>query len=284
MPTLIDLPIGSGATAPLEWHDEVGSTNALMRERFVDNEERFAPFHSIATGSQTKGRGRLDRDWAAPAGTSLAISTYLEFSADAARESIGWVPLAAGVALRDALVELAPDLASQVAIKWPNDLLLNGKKLSGILGEMLGVVNGGEQFACVVGVGVNLKTPDGGLPFERAIALDAVGVAIAGRDLAEAFVRHLATRILELSATNGDADASGLRSDLLLHCSTIGADVRVILPSDADLIGRATGIGAQGNLEVRDARGETHSINVGDIEHVRPLGDARELREQREAE
>lgn len=277
MPKFIDLPIDEGRNASLEWHDEVESTNALMRQRFVDEEVTFAPFQSIATSSQTKGRGRLDREWVAPAGTSLAISTYIEFSADAARESIGWVPLAAGVALRDALVELAPALASGVSIKWPNDLLLNGKKLSGILGEMLGVVDGGQKFACVVGVGVNLRTPEGGLPFERAIALDSVGVEISGRDLAEAFVRKLAGRILQLSATNGDADAAGLRQDLLLHCSTVGTEVRVILPADADLIGKATGISNQGNLEVRDSRGDLHSINVGDIEHVRPIMDPREV-------
>ncbi|QUY63607.1 biotin--[acetyl-CoA-carboxylase] ligase [Gulosibacter molinativorax] len=272
MPELTDVQLSAGSSAPLEWHDEVAGTNALMRERFVDQEERFVPFHSIATGSQTAGRGRLDREWVAPAGASLAISTYLEFSADAARESIGWVPLAAGVALRDALVELAPTLAEQLSIKWPNDLLLNGKKVSGILGEMLGVVDGGERFACVVGVGVNLTTPESGLPTERAIALDSVSVEVTGRALAATFVRKLATRILELTATNGDADAAGLRADLLLHCSTIDSDVRVTLPGDADLVGRAIGITAQGNLEVRDARGEVHAINVGDIEHVRPAG------------
>ncbi|WP_192496964.1 biotin--[acetyl-CoA-carboxylase] ligase [Gulosibacter chungangensis] len=277
MPKFIDLPIGAGNTVPLEWHDEVESTNALMRERFVAEETTFAPFHSIATGSQTKGRGRLEREWVAPAGTSLAISTYIEFSADAARESIGWVPLAAGVALRDALVELAPELAPKLTIKWPNDLLLDGKKLSGILGEMLGVIDGGQKFACAVGVGVNLRTPEGGLPFDRAIALDTLGVEIEGMQLAEAFVRQLASRILPLSAANGDAEASGLRPDLLLHCSTIGTDVRVMLPGDADLIGRATGVNAQGNLEVRDTHGEMHSINVGDIEHVRPVGDTREV-------
>lgn len=276
MPELIDLPLDGGATAPLEWHDEVESTNALMRKRFVDEDEAFVPFQSIATGSQTHGRGRLEREWIAPAGTSLAISSYVEFSADAARESIGWVPLAAGVALRDALVEIVPEVAEKVSIKWPNDLLLNEKKLAGILSELLGVVNGGEKFACVVGVGVNLKTPEGGLPFDRAIALDAVGVSVRKQDLAVMFVRKLATRIRELSATNGDAEASGLLPDLLLHCSTIGARVRVTLPADADLVGRAIGIGAQGNLEVRDSRGDVHSINVGDIEHVRPVDDVEE--------
>lgn len=270
MQKLIDLPLADGASAPLEWHDEVESTNALMRERFVDEGVAFLPFHSIATGLQAKGRGRLDREWIASADNSLAMSTYVEFAADAARKSIGWVPLAAGVALRDALVSFVPSLAEQVSIKWPNDVLLNGNKLSGILGEMLGVVNGGEKFACVVGVGVNLRTPAEGLPTPHAIALDSLGVDVTGPDLAEAFVRNLATRIQQLSAANGDADAAGLRSDLLRYCSTVGSEVRVSLPTDADLVGTATGIGQQGNLEVRDTRGQTHSINVGDIEHVRP--------------
>lgn len=276
MPELIDLPLGEGAAAPLEWLDEVGSTNALMRERFVDADEPLTPFFSLATDAQTKGRGRLDREWSAPPGTSLAISTYIECSADAARTSIGWIPLAAGVALRDALLELAPQLAELLAIKWPNDVLLTGKKLSGILGELLGVVDGGARFACVVGVGVNLKTPPGGLPIARAVALDSVGAEVPLDELAVAYVRQLASRIHRLNAAQGDAEASGLRGDFVAHCSTIGSDVRVSLPASADLVGRAIGIGPQGNLEVRDEHDAVHSINVGDIEHVRPIGDARE--------
>ncbi|MGO1544661.1 MAG: biotin--[acetyl-CoA-carboxylase] ligase [Gulosibacter sp.] len=276
MPELIDVPLEGQSVATIEWHDEVDSTNDLMRRRFTDEDEDFAPFASIATGSQTSGRGRFEREWLAPAGTSVAISTYVEFPADAARQSIGWVTLAAGVALRDALVGLAPEVASRVGIKWPNDVQIDGRKVSGILGELLGVVDGGARFACVVGVGVNLATPQGGLPFPNAIALDEVGVSVSPQSLAEAFVRALAARVTELSRTQGNADASGLRDDLVLHCNTIGARVRVTLPDDADLVGIAIGIGADGTLEVRDDLGQAHSVNAGDVEHVRPADNSQE--------
>lgn len=275
----IEVALADSTTAGVELHEELTSTNEVMRARFVDDRERFAPFHTIVAFSQTAGKGRLDREWVAPDDSAIAISTYLEFDAAAARTSIGWVALAAGVALREALLELAAaqspglaeDVAGRIAIKWPNDLLVDGRKVSGILGELLGVVDGGARFACVLGAGINLRTPEQGLAFPHAIALDEAGIRPERDALIGAFLRGFAARIRALDEAGGDASATGLRGELERHCTTIGLEVRVTRPQDADLVGVATGVDGTGALLVRGADGQVHPINVGDIEHVRPV-------------
>lgn len=252
----------------LEVHPELASTNAMFHSRFVDERERFAPFYAIATTSQTAGKGRLDREWIAPPGCTLALSVYAEFSAAAAQRAMGWVSLGAGLALREVLTDRID--ADRIGIKWPNDVQLDGAKVAGILGELLGVVDGGRAFACVVGIGVNTGIPAEQLPTEQATSLKLHGVAVDPLDLAPELIRAIARRITALEAADGDADASGLRDELLRHCSTIGANVAVTLADGSPLRGRATGVDALGQLEVQDDQGRLHIVSVGDVEHVRP--------------
>lgn len=256
------------ASSTLEVHPELASTNALFHERFVDKHEQFAPFYAIATTSQTAGKGRLDREWIAPPGGTLALSVYAEFPASAAQRAMGWVSLSAGLALREVLASRID--ADRIGIKWPNDVQLDGAKVAGILGELLGVVDGGRAFACVIGIGVNTGIPADQLPTEQATSLQLKGVAADPLDLAPELIRAIARRLTALADADGDADASGLRDELLRHCSTIGADVAVTLADGTALRGRAIGVDALGRLEVRDGQGQLHSVPVGDVEHVRP--------------
>lgn len=256
------------ASSTLEVHPELTSTNAMFHNRFVDEHEHFAPFYAIATTSQTAGKGRLDREWVAPAECTLALSVYAEFSAAAAQRAMGWVSLGAGLALREVLADRID--ADRIGIKWPNDVQLDGAKVAGILGELLGVVDGGRAFACVVGIGVNTGIPAEQLPTEQATSLQLHGVAVDPLDLAPELIRAIARRLAALEAAGGDADASGLRDELLQHCSTIGANVAVTLADGSALRGRATGVDALGQLEVQDDQGRLHSVSVGDVEHVRP--------------
>ena len=281
--TTTRIELVNGAFATIEQHLEVGSTNSALRDRFVDEHEPFAPYHAIVTGSQTAGRGRLDRDWTAPAGQSIALSVYLEFDAEPARRAIGWVSLAAGLAVAAAIDGLADDAASRVSVKWPNDVLVDGRKVCGVLGEMLGVVDGGRAFACVIGMGVNTVMPAEALPAPHATSLQVAGLigAVeppADRGLsarAQAFaaeiVRQLAARIDRLAQAGGDAEASGLRTEFERRCSTLGAEVRVTLPGDEAIEGEAVAIGSAGELRVRLADGQERELQVGDVEHVRPL-------------
>ena len=254
----------------IEWLGEVDSTNDEARRRFVGAPDAFVPFATIATTSQTGGHGRLGREWVAPAGASLAMTAGVEFPAEAARESLGWVSLAAGLAVHDAIGDLAPDLAHRIRLKWPNDVLIDGRKVCGVLGELLGVIDGGRAFACAIGIGVNLAIPAEELPTPTATSLDIVGVRASAHELAPRILDHLEARVGALIAASGDADASGLRAAVRDACSTLGQDVRAHLPGDATLEGRATDLGAGGELRIVDDRGTVHTIQVGDLEHLRP--------------
>lgn len=267
--TLDESPAANApAASTLEVHPELASTNATFHTRFVDQHEQFTPFYAIATTSQTAGKGRLDREWVAPAGCTLALSVYAEFPAAAAQRAMGWVSLSAGLALREVLASRIA--ADRISIKWPNDVQLDGAKVAGILGELLGVVDGGRAFACVIGIGVNTGIPKDQLPTEQATSLQLKGVSVDPLELAPELIRALARRLTALEAAGGDADASGLRDELLQHCSTVGADVTVTLADGALLQGRAVGVDAFGHLEVQDGEGRLHSVSVGDVEHVRP--------------
>lgn len=290
----------TAASAPqIDWLESVDSTNEALRRRFVDDEERFPQFFTLATTNQTSGRGRLDREWIDTPDASLAISTYLEFSADAVRTSIGWVTLAAGLALRATLAELAgAQQASRLQLKWPNDVLIEGRKTAGILGEILGVVDGGARFACVVGTGINLRDPQAmttpipiiappaaaGAAFAAAQVSEAfahadalanatsladLGLRIPPQDLASRYVAQLAARIDALIAHDGDAEASGLAAELRERLTTLGQRVRVSRLEDEDLVGTASGIAPTGELLVTDDAGREHAVRVGDVHHVR---------------
>lgn len=267
--TLAESPAAnSPTTSTLEVHPELESTNAMFHTRFVDEHEQFAPFYAIATTSQTAGKGRLDREWVAPPGCTLALSVYAEFPAAAAQRAMGWVSLSAGLALREVLASRID--ADRIGIKWPNDVQLDGKKVAGILGELLGVVDGGRAFACVIGTGVNTGIPADQLPTPQSTSLQLEGVEIDPLELAPELIRALARRLTALETAGGDADASGLRDELTRHCNTIGTDVVVTLADGSALHGRATGVDALGQLEVQDGQGQLHSVSVGDVEHVRP--------------
>ncbi|NLT25101.1 MAG: biotin--[acetyl-CoA-carboxylase] ligase [Microbacteriaceae bacterium] len=285
------IELAHGGSATLEQHAEVGSTNALMRERFVDGEERFERWFTIATASQTDGRGRLDREWIAAPGEALALTVYLEFDEAVARRALGWVSLAAGLAVADAVSGLADDAAGRVRVKWPNDVLVDGRKACGILGELLGVIDGGRAFGVAVGIGVNTRMPAGSLPTPQSTSLQVAGLIGAAepspmakthllpqgpeltdgaRRFTAAIVSALAARIDRLVQAGGDADESGLRTEFERRSATLGARVRVLLPGDEEIEGDAVGVGAGGELRVRLDSGEVRELQVGDVEHVRP--------------
>lgn len=252
------------STVQIEWLPTVGSTNDELRTRFVADPDSLAQFATIATLAQTAGRGRLDREWIDTPQASLAMSTVVALPASIAREHIGWVPLAAGAALLATLEALAPSCTC--ALKWPNDVLIEGCKVAGILGEMLGVVDGGDTFVCVVGTGVNLAKSAGDLP--EATSLAEHGIDIDAEQLAQHYVAELTDRIQTLRES-GDAVASGLYAQLCQRLDTIGRPVRVVLADGETREGVAEGLEHDGRLRVRPDEGEPFSVHAGDVTHLR---------------
>lgn len=239
---------------------EVGSTNAALRALAAD-QGAWPHLSVLLTDTQTAGRGRLDRLWTAPAGSSLAISVLLRRLPSDPRAR-GWIPLAAGVAMADAVAAQLP--GRDVAVKWPNDVLVDGRKICGILAEA-------TADAVIVGTGVNTAMTASELPVPTATSFAVLGVEVdADRLLADylgAF-DHALSGLRE----SGDATASGLHAAATARCATIGQDVRVSLPGDRTLEGRAIALDADGRLVVSGEAGE-QAVSAGDVVHVRPAGD-----------
>lgn len=220
---------------------ETGSTNSDVIEAARAGADEGLV---ITAEAQTAGRGRMGRTWISPPGASLALSLLLRPSLPVARW--GWLPLLAGVALADAIE------APGKGLKWPNDLLIGGRKCAGILAEA--AVPG----AVVIGIGVNLT--------EAPPGLDAISLKEAGASTVD-IVEPLLARFAEVyQAWQGGTDP---REVYLSHCLTIGRSVRVTLPGGDELVGEATTVDSDGRLVVRDATGGLCPIAAGDVTHVR---------------
>lgn len=231
-------------------------------------------FTTVATLTQTEGRGRLGREWVTPAGKALAVSVLLKPKAPS--ETWGWIPLLAGAAMTRAVSRLVPD--SPVALKWPNDVLVTlggvDRKVSGVLSELVG---DGEV---VVGVGVNLTMTEAELPVESATSLTLAGARGSAEELADAALAFFLTELREgwsaLEAAGADAGASGLRLAVTELCGTLGREVRVELPGGIEHVGTAVGIDASGHLLVGAPRGvdsasdaDAVTVAAGDVTHLR---------------
>lgn len=252
----MDLPLTAAVASQLEVLSAAGSTNEILSERA--RESLSTPHLSvILTDNQTAGRGRLGREWTAPPGASLAVSVLLRRlpSADAR----GWIPLAAGVAMADAIAEQLPH--HDVAVKWPNDVLVDGRKICGILAQA-------TQDAVVVGTGVNTAMTASQLPVPTATSFAVLGVEADADRLVATYLRALDRLVADLAAA-GDAVKSGLHAAVSERCATIGLDVKVSLPGDSVLVGTATALDANGRLLVL-AGGTERPISAGDVVHVRP--------------
>ena len=174
----MDLPLSRAAVPRLEFVASTGSTNDDLRDAATGPEAAGWPHGSvIVTDDQTRGRGRLGRVWLAPTGKTLAISVLLRpelpGGAPFPPEGYGWIPLIAGAAMTEAVRRAVDAAASasrvepedddtggvEVELKWPNDVLVSGFKVCGILSELLP-----DTGAVVVGAGLNLTLDEHDLP------------------------------------------------------------------------------------------------------------------------
>ena len=148
---------------------EVDSTNSELM-RLATQEGGMAPDGTVLLAErQTRGRGRLQRDWLTAPQHSLAMSVLLR--PPLAPTEVAQLPLLTAVAVQQALLDIAP-----LRIKWPNDILCEWRKLAGILTEMR--AEPGAVHAVVIGIGINVRPPEGGWP--EALKLIAGDLRSAG--------------------------------------------------------------------------------------------------------
>jgi BirA family biotin operon repressor/biotin-[acetyl-CoA-carboxylase] ligase len=261
---------------------ETGSTNADL---LAVAREGAREGVVLVAEAQTGGRGRMGRRWTSPPRAGLTFSVLLRpYGVPAAL--LGWVPLLTGAAVASAVQAVA---AVAPQLKWPNDVLVGGRKLCGILAERSG-------SAVVVGIGINVTQSQAELPegatslrLETAAAGGAAGAGARGAAAEAAGVGEdgvarpdLRTRVLVAVLTAlsdrylawsdqfspGDAEASGLRQEYLGWCGTLGREVTVTLPGGKTITGTAGGVDWAGRLEVGTAGG-TVPVSAGDVVHLR---------------
>jgi BirA family biotin operon repressor/biotin-[acetyl-CoA-carboxylase] ligase len=174
--------------------------------------------------------------------------------------AIGWISLMMAEAIKTALAEVG----IESKIKWPNDVLVKGQKISGILAEA-----NSDLSAVVVGFGINVNQSAQELPTGSATSLLVEGATNLERDsLLAQTLSSFQQLYLELVEGGGDAVASGLRSRIIEASATIGELVEVLFPDGSSAVGEAIGIDEGGRLQVVSAT-KTLTVSAGDVLHLR---------------
>ncbi|MEM9042985.1 MAG: biotin--[acetyl-CoA-carboxylase] ligase [Actinomycetota bacterium] len=235
----------------IEVVDEIGSTNDELLGRLAHG--RAHDGDVLVARHQVAGRGRLDRNWASPPGRNLLMSIVIDRPAvDPALAT-----RALGVASLLAARTIVDD-PSEIELKWPNDLLRGGHKLSGVLAQLTG------DGVVVAGIGVNVTwaPPEGAA---LAPDVDATG------DRVDDLVGQVRDRILTSLAEFLDAPSPAATVDEAYRANlgTIGRRVRVELAGGSTLIGDAVDVDAGRLIVVAD--GERHRVDVGDVVHLRSI-------------
>lgn len=247
---------GPSVLSGVEWHLVTDSTNRLAAEAAARG---AAEVHAVLADRQTAGRGRRGRRWQAPAGTSLLLSLVCRPAV--ASEAMPLLALLAGVALAEAVEPFCPGVP--VELKWPNDLLVAGRKAGGIL------VESPAAGVAVVGVGVNVDWRGLARPSELAASTSLAEVIGSGVDrwkVLAGLVGVFGRRYGRWQAGPWEFVDSYQR-----RCATLGRRVRVTRAGATQTMeGTAVGVDPGGRLQVRDDAGTVVGVSAGDVEYVRP--------------
>lgn len=248
------LPDGLAAVMggrPYRWYPSLPSTMDVARTWLREG----APHGAVVLADeQTAGRGRLNRPWQTPPGSALALSMVLRPQPSA----LGHLPLLGALAVAESVAPLG---VPGLGIKWPNDVLVGGLKLSGVLAES--EWDGATLRGAVLGIGLNLSQDFTGSDLDGvAVSLrTALGQPVDGR----AVLGALLTQLDALWALVGSAAlVKAWRARLV----TLGQRVTVSTPA-GDLIGMAEDVDTDGALWLRADDGERHSVVAGDV-RLRP--------------
>lgn len=244
--------------AEIKYFESIGSTND---EALVWAASDAKDLSVVIVDEQTSGRGRLDRKWFTPAGTALAVSLILRPTADEKPQlsrTVGLAALAIAESLR------ASGLPTQ--IKWPNDVLIAGRKVAGILTESVWT---GEEVDCVViGMGVNVLT--GSVPPADLLQFPATSLeSETGYPLDRVEVLHeILAKLIELRPQMVTHEFMVRWESLLAFRN---GQVQVEAGSNTPPVtGQIEGLEADGSLRLRNDRGEIITVRFGDV-HLRPL-------------
>lgn len=248
MPALSDTAIAAGFQ--LVHLDEVGSTNAEALARGTGGEVRPTWF---VADRQTAGRGRRGREWVGFDGNLFAT---LLLTDPAPPPRIAELCFVAALALDDALLALAPELEIRFKVKWPNDALLDGAKVSGTLIE---ATTRGAVTQAAIGIGVNIAGHPDGMPYPTT-SLQASGIAVTRDQVFAALSRSMVTA---LAIWNRGAGFDAIRAGWLARAHNLGRPLAVRVDR-RHVEGIFVGLDAQGRL-LLDTPDGREMITVGEV-------------------
>ncbi len=231
------------------------STNAALAEAARSG----APDGSVlTTDQQDAGRGRLGRGFSLPDLSGIAVSALIRPTVPIPRWS--WLPLVTGLAVDDLVAGRG---VRGGGIKWPNDVLVDARKICGILLER--VETPGLDAAAIIGIGLNVSLRADELPVPTATSLAIEGATGLDRtDLTVELLRRLATWLERWEDPSADA-IERLRAIFLERCVTVGQSVRIERPGGDPVVGIAETVDMDGRLVV-----DGQPFSSGDVVHVRP--------------
>jgi BirA family biotin operon repressor/biotin-[acetyl-CoA-carboxylase] ligase len=234
--------------------DSLDSTN---REA-ADQARRGAPEGvTIVADEQTAGRGRQGRNWTSTKGSGAYFSTILRPTVEARYFTL--IPLLAAVAVHDALLE---GWSIDADIKWPNDVLVDGKKICGVLSEMIDTPAGN---AIILGIGINLRDVD---PDLNATSIETHSTTPASRDDVVAAVhRRLAVLYDALHTSPGTIVEQWSRYSSYSN----GMEVNVDAGHGEPFTGTTCGLEPNGALRVRLRDGSVRIVQAGDVTRLRKV-------------
>ncbi len=227
--------------------DSVGSTNEEAKAFAQSGAETGTV---VWARQQTAGRGRHGRTWSSPLGNLYLSVIQRPDCRPVDAPQLGFV---AGVALAEAVRQLS-DIP--LALKWPNDLLANGKKASGILLESAADADGWMDWL-IIGTGVNVELSPAEIP--DVTSLHEEGAKISVESLLCAFLE----RLFWYSEQWQESGFEPIRERWMLYALPVGTEMRVKL-SDGGVLGRFSGIDERGSL-LLGSDGEVRRIDMGDV-------------------
>ena len=207
----------------------------------------------IAAWEQTKGRGRQGRVWQSPRGNLSASLLLIDPAPMALAPQLGFV---AGVALAQTAAELLP-APHHAQLKWPNDLVVDGAKLSGLLLEATQLPDG--RLACVIGFGLNIVQAPDGLPY-AATSLQALGSSVSAELVLERLSAHMSAWLAHWQRAE---NFQSVREAWMTHAAGLDSTIRVNTGTE-DRSGYFRGIDAAGQMILETQSGR-ETVAAGDV-------------------
>lgn len=236
----------------IRYFDTIGSTNDEALAWAADGAKDFS---LVIADEQTQGRGRLDRKWFTPQGSAIAMSLILHPSALLRPHLSRTVGLAA-LSISDACLELG----LSAKIKWPNDILLDGRKTAGVLVET--VWSGYEADSLVIGMGINVSKlsnpPAESLRFPATSLENELDKVPDREDVIVLVLNAFQRRRNEIAG-------EGFISSWEERLAFLGEVVQVSSENNEKVVGRVEGLELDGSLRLRDEHDKIVSIRFGDV-------------------